>query len=125
VRENDVARVVVDAALRVHRTLGPGLLESVYEAALAHELRKRGLAVQTQLPVPVSYDGVELEVGFRADLVVEGLVLLELKSVEQLAPVHKKQTLSYARLLDLRLALLINFGAPLLKQGLVRIANML
>lgn len=122
-RENEIARVVVGSALRVHRALGSGLLESAYEAALAHELRKRGLSIERQVPVEVHYDGVSLDVGYRADMIVEGRVLLELKAVERLAPAYFKQTLSYVRFADLRLGVLLNFGAPLMRQGIARIIN--
>ena len=121
--ENEIAQVIVDAALQVHKTLGPGLLESVYEAALAYELRSRGLVVETQVPIPVVYGEVHLEVGFRADLIVEGKVIVELKAIEAVAPVHKKQLLTYLRLADKRLGLLLNFNVELLKQGITRIAN--
>lgn len=121
--ENEVARAVVDAAFRVHSTLGPGLLESVYEAALAHELRSKGLSVARQRPVRVVYDGVEFDEGFRADLVVAETVIVELKSVESVAPVHKKQLLTYLRLSGRRLGLLINFGAPYIKNGITRVVN--
>jgi GxxExxY protein len=121
--ENDVAKVVVDAAYKVHSTLGPGLLESVYQAALTHELRQRGLRVEAEKPIAVIYDTVRLEVGFRADLVVEDLVIVELKSVEQEAPVHRKQLLTYLRLADKRLGLLINFGASRIKDGITRLVN--
>jgi GxxExxY protein len=92
--ENDIARIIVDAAYHIHTRLGPGLLESVYEAVLAHELTKRGLTVVRQQPIPVVYDDVHLELGFRADLVVQGKVIVEIKSVEEIAPVHKKQLLT-------------------------------
>jgi len=121
--ENQIATVVVDAALQVHRALGPGLLESVYERVLAHELRRRGLAVRCQVPIPVVYDGIELGVGFTADLLVAGRVIVELKSVARSLPVHKKQTLTYVRLADLRLGLLLNFGAPLMRDGITRVVN--
>ena len=121
--ENEVAKVIVDCAYKVHTTLGPGLLESVYEAALAYELGKRGLNVERQKPLPVVYENVRLEEGFRADLVVSDLVIVELKSVEEIAPVHKKQLLTYLRLADKRLGLLINFGAELIKDGISRVAN--
>ena len=121
--ENEIAEVVVDCAFQVHKTLGPGLLESVYEVSLAHELRKRGLHVDRQLPIPIVYDDIKFDEGFRADIVVEQLVLLELKSVEQVHPVHKKQLLTYLRLADKRLGFLINFGAELIKDGISRIAN--
>ncbi len=121
-RENAIAREIVDAAYRVHSTLGPGLLESVYEAVLAYELRRRGLRVQCQVPIAVNYDKLSFDVGFRADLIVNDLVVVELKSVEHQAPVHKKQTLTYVRLANLRLGLLINFGQPTIKEGITRLA---
>jgi GxxExxY protein len=123
--ENEIARIVIDAALKVHMKLGPGLLESVYEAALAHELTARGLLIQRQVAVPVYYDGVLLDEGFRADIIVEGKVILELKSQEFLSAVHPKQLLTYLRLTGLRLGLLLNFGAPLMKEGITRIVNKL
>ncbi|MBZ4658498.1 MAG: GxxExxY protein [Desulfacinum sp.] len=123
--ENDIAKVVVDAALQVHRALGPGLLESVYQAVLAHELKKRGLSVQSQVPIAIRYDDLVLADAFRADLVVEQKVIVELKSVETVQPVHHKQLLTYLRLADLRLGLLINFGAVLLKEGIFRVVNRL
>lgn len=121
--ENEVAREVVDAALRVHRELGPGLLESVYEAALAHELSLRGRDVRRQAAVSIKYRGVPLDEAFRADLIVDDLVIVELKSVEAVSPVHKKQLLTYLRLADKRLGLLLNFGCELMKQGMTRVAN--
>lgn len=121
--ENDIAKEIVDAAYKVHTVLGPGLLESVYESVLAYELEKRGLQVVRQRALPVFYETVKLEEGFRADLVVEGKVIVELKSVETLAPVHKKQLLTYLRLSGMKLGLLVNFGAGLIKDGIVRIAN--
>ncbi len=121
--ENEVSREIVDAAYKVHTTLGPGLLELAYEAALAYELEKRGLEIVQQMPVSIVYDDVCLGVGFRADLVVEDKVIVELKSVEEISKVHSKQLLTYLRLDDKRLGLLINFGAPLIKQGITRVAN--
>jgi GxxExxY protein len=121
--ENEIARQVVDAAYLVHTHLGPGLLESVYQAVLTHELRRRGLQVETEVPVPVQYDGIQMEVGFRADLVINDKIIVELKSVEQIAPVHKKQLLTYLRLADKRLGLLLNFGAALIKDGIARVVN--
>lgn len=121
--ENEIAREIVDAAYKIHVTLGPGLLESVYEVVLAYELRKRGLSVDCQQPIPVIYEGVQLEVGFRADLIVAGKVIIELKSIEELAPVHKKQLLTYLRLTGLRLGLLVNFNVALIKDGITRIVN--
>jgi GxxExxY protein len=122
-RENQIAKDVVDAAFRVHTKLGPGLLESVYEVVLAYELEKKGLSVIRQKSVSVKYDDMVFDIGFRADIIVEDLVILELKSVEATAPVHKKQLLTYLRLADKKLGLLINFGAPLIKHGISRIVN--
>ena len=121
--ENDIAKEIVDAAFKVHTALGPGLLESVYEAVLAQELRKRSLKVERQAPIPVVYEEVRLEEGFRADLVVQDKVLVELKSVEKVAPVHKKQVLTYLRLANMKLGLLINFGEALIKDGITRVVN--
>jgi GxxExxY protein len=121
--ENEIAKIAVDCAFRVHTRLGPGLLESVYEAALTHELAKRGLAVRRQIPVPVTYDDIRLDEGFRIDLLVEEKLIIELKSVEEIHPVHKKQVLTYLRLADKRLALLINFNEALIKDGISRIVN--
>ena len=119
----EVATAVVDAAFRLHRDLGPGLLESVYETVLAKMLSDRGLSVQRQCPVPIAYAGMTFDEGFRADLVVEGCLVVELKSVETLAPVHAKQLLTYLRLMNLSLGLLINFGAATFKSGVRRIVN--
>ena len=121
--ENEISKQVVDAAFKIHTRLGPGLLESVYEAVLTYELRKRGLRVERQKAIPVVYEEVRLDEGFRADLVVEGKVIIELKSVEAIARVHKKQVLTYLRLSDLRLGLLINFGEELIKNGITRVVN--
>ncbi|NJR75287.1 MAG: GxxExxY protein [Scytonema sp. CRU_2_7] len=121
--ENEIAKEIVDAAYKVHTTLGPGLLESVYQAVMEYELRKRGLRVEAEQPIPVVYEGVHLEVGFRADLIVEDKVIVELKSVETVHPVHKKQLLTHLRLANKRLGLLINFGAFLIKDGISRVAN--
>ena len=123
VNENEIAQQIVDAAYKIHYTLGPGLLESAYQAILIYELQKRGLRIEAEKPVPVVYESIKLDVGFRADLIVEDKVIVELKSIEQIAPVHKKQLLTYLRLADKRLGLLINFGAPLIKDGITRIAN--
>ena len=120
---NEVSGAVVDCAMRIHQKLGPGLLESVYQRILAYELRKTGLAVETEVPVPVEWDGHVIDESFRADLIVAGKVLVELKSVERVKPVHKKQTLTYLKLSNLQVGLLINFGAPLLKEGIHRIVN--
>ena len=121
--ENAIATEIVDAAFRVHTTLGPGLLESVYQTVLAYELGRRGLRAVSQQAVPVVYAGIRIDTGFRADLVVEDKVIVEIKSVEVLLPVHKKQLLTYLRLADKRLGLLINFQVALIKDGIMRIVN--
>jgi GxxExxY protein len=121
--ENGVAQQIVDAAFRVHTTLGPGLLESVYQAALGYELEKRGLRVTRQQAIPVVYEEVRIDTGFHADLVVEDQVIVEIKAVETVAPVHKKQLLTYLKLADKRLGLLINFNVVLIKEGITRIVN--
>ena len=121
--ENRVARVVVDAAMQIHRHFGPGLLESVYEAVLGHELVQRGLRIQRQVGIPLRYQHMRFDVGFRADLIVEDLVLVELKSVERLTLAHRKQVLTYLRITGHRLGLLLNFGEAHLKNGIARIAN--
>jgi GxxExxY protein len=123
VTENEVAKQIVDVAYRIHTTLGPGLLESVYEAVLAYELEVRGRRVVRQQPIPIVYQGTRIEVGFKADLVVEDKVIVEIKSVEGVAPVHEKQLLTHVRLADKRLGLLINFNVVLIKDGITRIAN--
>ena len=122
---NQVSGQIVDAAFHIHSKLGPGLLESVYEVILAKELERRGLFIERQKAVPIEFEGLHFEEGFRADLIVERAIVVELKSVETLAPVHYKQVLTYLRLLDYRLGLLINFGASLLKDGIKRIVNKL
>ena len=121
--ENEIAKEIVDAAYQIHQSLGPGLLESVYEIILAHELRKRGLNVVRQLPVEIVWDDIRFDEGFRADLVVEDKVLIELKSKEKVIAVDKKQVLTHLRLLDKRLGLLINFSEELIKNGISRIVN--
>jgi len=121
--ENRIAREVVDAALKLDRHFGPGIYESVYEPVLVYELNKRNLTTRQQMPVPLMYEGVTFDLGFKTDVVVNDLVILELKSVEKLEPVHFKQLLTYLRLTRLRLGLLINFGENLLKDGIHRIVN--
>jgi GxxExxY protein len=121
--ENEIAAQIVDAAFKIHTQLGPGLLESVYEVILAHELQKRGLRVVRQVPIPILYEGIKFDEGFRADIIVENKVIVELKSVETIAPVHKKQVLTHLRLMNLKLGLLINFGDELIKSGISRIVN--
>ena len=120
-----ITGAIVDAALQIHRALGPGLLESVYEAVLTKALQKRGMRVERQKAIRFEYDDMNFEEGFRADLVVEECVIVELKSVEVIGPVHGKQVLTYLRLARLPVGLLINFGAPTLKEGLHRIVNQL
>ena len=117
-----VARTAVDSAFAVHTALGPGLLESVYESCLAHELRKRDLLVERQVPLPVKYDGLELEAGFRLDLLVNRALIIELKTVDSLLPIHHAQILTYLKLSGLRLGLLINFNSATLKSGIKRVA---
>lgn len=121
--ENEISGIIVDAAYKIHTTLGPGLLESVYEVVLAHELERRGLHVVIQQPIPVIYEDVRLELGFRADIIVEHKVVVEVKSVEVIAPVHPKQLRTYLKLMDLKPGLLINFNVPLIKDGIHRVVN--
>lgn len=119
----NLARDVVDCGFKLHERLGPGLLESVYEVCLAHSLAKRGLSVERQKPVAIRYDDLIFDEGFRADLVVEGMLVVELKSTEAHSPVHAKQLLTYLRMMDLPLGLLMNFGAARYKDGVRRLAN--
>jgi GxxExxY protein len=119
----ELSAIVVDCGYRLHVEVGPGLLESVYEAVLAKMLEGRGLRVRRQVPVPIRLMGLTFDEGFRADLVVDEALLIELKSVEQLAAVHAKQVLTYLRLMNLPLGLLINFGAPTFKEGVKRVVN--
>ena len=121
--ENEIARQAVDIAYKIHTHLGPGLYESVYEACFIAELRNRGLTFATQQGIPVVYENVRLKVGFRADIIIEGKVIIEIKSIEAIAPVHRKQLLTYLRLTDLRLGLLINFNTALIKDGIARVVN--
>ena len=121
--ENEIGTIVIAASIEVHRELGPGLLESVYEAALAHELEVRGMIVRRQVPVPIRYKCIFLEEGFRADLIINDLVILELKSVEQLSKAHRKQIQTYLRLTHTKLGYLLNFGVALMKEGIVRAVN--
>lgn len=121
--EEQIGKVILDSAFKVHTALGPGLLESVYEAALAFELRRRGLKVERQKPIPVYYEGELLEVGFRADLLVEEKVLVELKSAEAVTPQFKKVTTNYVRLIPVKLGFLINFNEAHLKNGILRVTN--
>lgn len=123
--ENEIGTIVVDAAVQIHRDLGPGLLETVYEVVLAKELDERGLTVKRQVPVPIVYRGIRFDEGFRADVIVEDKVILELKSVEQIAKIHSKQVLTYLKLKGLHLGFLLNFGANRMKDGIVRVVNSL
>jgi GxxExxY protein len=121
--ENEIGTIILDAAVYIHRQLGPGLLESVYEAILAKEIEKRGLKVQRQVPVPIEFDGMKFEEGFRADIIVENKVIIELKSVEKMNPAHKKQIQTYLRLTGLKLGYLLNFGEAYMKDGITRAVN--
>jgi len=123
--ENEIARQIVDAAYKIHTTIGPGLLESAYEALLSHELGKRGLDVVCQQPMPLVYDGVQLDIGYRADMLVEDKVVVELKATNNMLPVYAKQVLTYLRISDKRLGLLINFGMFRIKDGIKRVVNRL
>jgi GxxExxY protein len=120
VRAENAARASVDAALQVHKALGPGLLESAYEHCLAFEISRRGLSVQRQLALPIAYEGERLDAGYRLDLVIEGTVIIEVKSIDALAPIHDAQILTYLKLSGLRLGLLMNFNVALFKLGLKR-----
>ncbi len=123
--ENEIAKLVLDAAFKIHKEVGPGLLESVYEELLAFELEKIGLSVKRQVGIPLMYESIKMEIGFRADLIVENNVIVELKSIETILDVHKKILLTYLKLSGLKLGLLINFNVSLLKEGIVRIVNRL
>lgn len=120
---DDITGTIIDSALEIHKGLGPGLLESVYEAVLAKILTSRGILVEVQKPVDFDYNGIHFSEGFRCDLLVEKSVVVELKSVEKLHPVHQKQLLTYLRLMNLEVGLLINFGAVTIKEGLQRVVN--
>jgi GxxExxY protein len=123
VTENEIGAIIVDSAIEVHRFLGPGLFETVYESSLAYELTIRGLSVRRQVPIPVEYKGIAFDEGFRADLIVNDLVIVELKSVDKLSLAHRKQIHTYLRLTNTRLGFLLNFGAGMLIDGLVRAVN--
>ena len=122
-RENQISAIILDAAIAVHTALGPGLLESTYQACLTYELNARGLKVQTQVPLPINYRGVLIDAAYRLDLVIDDLVIVELKAVERLLPIHEAQLLSYLKLSGKRLGLLINFHVLRLKDGYRRIVN--
>lgn len=122
-KENDISQLVIGLCIEIHQNLGPGLFESVYEEVLAYKMNNKGLKFERQKPIPVIYEEVKLEIGFRADFIVEDKVIIELKSVELIHDVHKKQLLTYLKLTDKKLGLLINFNESLLKNGITRIVN--
>jgi GxxExxY protein len=121
--ENEISKIIVDCCFKIHTALGPGLLESVYEEVLSHELIKRGLNIERQKGIPVVYENLKMELGFRADIIVENKVIIELKSIDAIAPVHSKQLLTYLKLSGLKLGLLVNFNEALIKDGIKRIVN--
>jgi GxxExxY protein len=123
--ENQISKIVVDCCYRIHTKLGPGLLESVYLEILVYELRKSGLQCEKEAGIPVHYEDVKLDLGFRADVIVGNLVIIELKSVEKVQPVHKKQLTTYLKLTGMKLGLLVNFNVPLIKDGIERVVNRL
>ncbi|MFA6471800.1 MAG: GxxExxY protein [Candidatus Latescibacterota bacterium] len=123
VNENDLTGIIVDCCIKIHSTLGPGLFESVYEEALSYELHKRNIPIERQIEIPVMYESVRMNVGFRADIIVDKRVIVELKSVDTLLPVHKKQLLTYLKLTKLKIGLLLNFNVNLMKEGIVRAVN--
>lgn len=119
----EVARTIVDAAVKVHKTLGPGLLESAYQKCLTYELSKRGLHVDCEVPLPIYYDGLKIDVGYRVDMIVENCILIENKTVDQPAPIHEAQLLTYLKLGDYNLGFLLNWNSTLIKYGIKRIVN--
>lgn len=121
--ENELSRIIVDISYRIHRKLGPGLLESVYEAILFYELSSLNLKVERQKPIPILWKEIQLDIGFRSDLIVENKAIIEIKSVEQISNVHPKQLLTYLKVTKLKLGLLINFNEALIKNGITRIVN--
>jgi GxxExxY protein len=121
--ENEIGTIVVDCAVKLHKSLGPGLFEIVYETVMAHQLAKVGLSIQRQVPVPIHFEGLVFDEGFRADIIVNDLVILELKSVEKIHAVHKKQLLTYLKLTNLKVGYLLNFGDELMKNGITRVIN--
>lgn len=121
--ENEIGRIVVDCAVRLHMELGPGLLESVYEVLLCHRIRNHGLTVDRQVPIPLEWDNVKFDVGFSADLIVAGKVVIELKSIERIQNAHRKQVLTYLKVTGMRLGYLLNFGEAKMKNGIVRVIN--
>ena len=124
-KENEIGDIIIDSALTIHRELGPGLMELVYEVTLAHELEQRGLKVKRQVPIAIEYGGIQFQEGFRADLIVENKVIIELKSVEKVSGVHKKQVQTYLKLTGHKLGYLLNFNEELIKKGITRCVNQL
>ncbi|MBW1727327.1 MAG: GxxExxY protein [Deltaproteobacteria bacterium] len=122
-KENELAKIIVDKCLKIHRALGPGLLESVYEEILFYEISKDSINCRRQVGIPVVYDDIRMDLGFRADMILGDKVILELKSVENILPVHKKQVLTYLKITRMKLGLLINFNVELIKHGITRIVN--
>ena len=122
-KENEISAIIVNKAYEIHVELGPGLLEAVYEDILCYELRKAGLSVARQKIIPVIWDDLKMDIGFRADLIVEDMVIIEIKSIEKISPVHPKQLLTYLKVTDMKLGLLINFNERLIKNGITRIVN--
>jgi GxxExxY protein len=125
VTENELSKIIVNCCFKIHTSLGPGLLESVYEELLAHELHKADLNFTRQQGIPVIYEGIKMDLGFRSDIIIESKVIIEIKSIETIAPVHQKQLLTYLKLTGLKLGLLINFNEALIKDGIQRIVNKL
>ena len=121
--ENEIGTIIIDTAIYLHKNLGPGLLETVYEVVLMRLLTKKGLSVQRQVAIPIEFEGENFDEGFRVDLFVEGKVIIELKSLEKISPVHKKQLLTYLKLTETKLGYILNFGTELMKYGIIRIAN--
>ena len=121
--ENELSRIIVDRSLKIHRALGPGLLESVYEKILFYEMTNSNIKCKRQVDIPVFYENIKMDIGFRADLIIEDKVIIELKSVEKILPVHKKQVLTYLKITGMKLGLLINFNVELIKNGITRIVN--
>jgi GxxExxY protein len=121
--ENEISKIIVDCCFKVHTTLGPGLLESVYEEVLCYEIKERGLFFERQKGIPVMYNNIKMELGFRADIIVENKMIIEIKSIDAIAPVHSKQLLTYLKLTGIKLGLLVNFNEALIKDGIKRIVN--
>jgi len=121
--ENELSRIIVDRSLKIHRALGPGLLESVYEKILFYEMTNSNIKCKRQVDIPVFYENIKMDIGFKADLIIEDKVIIELKSVEKILPVHKKQVLTYLKITGMKLGLLINFNVELIKNGITRIVN--